>query len=267
MTRFAGRVVLITGAGSGIGRVAAAMFAAEGALVVATDVDGESAQGTGRELPDALALTLDVTDVESVAAAVAQVVDRYGCIDVVVNNAMICSDEDFVDLDDAALLRELDVNLAGAMRLTQAVLPIMIDAGGGVVLNLSSVNGLQYFGNVVYSAAKAGLISFTRSVAVAHGRHGIRCNAVAPGTIATPAWRHRLRSDPTALERLARFYPLGRIGTPQDVGEALLFLASDQAGWISGAVLPVDGGLLAGNLAMADTIERGAGPDEATGTP
>ena len=252
--RFADRVVLITGAGRGIGRVTAKAFADEGATVVVTDVNEAAAAETAAEIAGGYPLRLDVTDALSVRRAVAAVRDRSGAVDVLINNAMICSDDAFTEMTDEALLQELNVNLAGAMRLAQAVLPDMINAGAGVILNLSSVNALQYFGNPVYSAAKAGVISLTQSIAAEQGRHGIRCNAVAPGTIATPAWQQRIDKDPEVLDRLTRFYPLGRIGRSEDVAEALLFLASDQASWITGITLPVDGGLLAGNAAMAATM-------------
>lgn len=126
--------------------------------------------------------------------------------------------------------------------------------GSGVILNISSVNALGYYGNEAYSAAKAGILSLTRSLAVRYGPHGVRVNAIAPGTLRTPAWEKRREEDPEVFERVARWYPLGRIGEPEDVAGAALFLASDEAAWISGAVLPVDGGLNAGNMQMMREI-------------
>jgi NAD(P)-dependent dehydrogenase (short-subunit alcohol dehydrogenase family) len=123
-----------------------------------------------------------------------------------------------------------------------------------VIVNVASVNAVGFYGNEAYSAAKAGLLSLTRSLAVGYGKHGIRCNAVVPGTIATPIWQQRVDRDPAILERLKRWYPLGRVGTPQDVGAAIAFLAGDDASWITGVALPVDGGLLAGNGPMTDDI-------------
>lgn len=248
------RVVLITGAGSGIGRVTARAFAAQGDRVVATDIDLAGVQETasGHNLIEAV--HLDVRDVAEITRLVADVRERHGRLDVLINNAMICSDEDFESRDAAEMSGELDVNLGGAIRLTQAVIGGMRTQGGGVILNVSSVNGVQYFGNEVYSAAKAGLINLTRSIAVRYGPEGIRCNAVAPGTIATPHWDARIAVEPDVLDRVAQWYPLGRVGRPDDVSSALIFLASDAATWITGVTLPVDGGLLAGNRAMTDQL-------------
>jgi meso-butanediol dehydrogenase / (S,S)-butanediol dehydrogenase / diacetyl reductase len=134
------------------------------------------------------------------------------------------------------------------------VLPEMTENRSGVILNISSVNALAYFGNEAYSAAKAGILSLTRSLAVRYGPSGVRVNAIAPGTLKTPAWEQRQQKDPDVFERVARWYPLGRIGDPEDVAGAALFLASDEAAWISGAVLPVDGGLTAGNMKMVQEI-------------
>jgi NAD(P)-dependent dehydrogenase (short-subunit alcohol dehydrogenase family) len=126
----------------------------------------------------------------------------------------------------------------------------------GVILHISSVNALAYYGNEAYSAAKAGILSLTRSLAVRYGAFGVRVNAIAPGTLRTPAWEQRRQKDHGVFERVAKWYPLGRIGEPEDVAGAALFLASDEAAWISGAVLPVDGGLTAGNVQMMQEIVK-----------
>src|SRR5262245_9218253 len=130
----------------------------------------------------------------------------------------------------------------------------MIERKCGVIVNIASVNALGYFGNEAYSAAKAGIISLTESLAARYGRYGIRANAIAPGSIRTPIWQHRIDKDPGVLNRLKKWYPLGRIGEPEDVANAALFLASDAAAWISGIVLRVDGGLMAGNPLMAEDL-------------
>jgi meso-butanediol dehydrogenase / (S,S)-butanediol dehydrogenase / diacetyl reductase len=130
----------------------------------------------------------------------------------------------------------------------------MIKHRAGVILNIASVNGLGYFGNEAYSAAKAGMINLTGSLAVRYGRYGIRANAIAPGSIRTPAWQQRIEQDSEVFERLRKWYPLGRIGEPEDVANAALFLASDAASWITGTVLRVDGGLMAGNPVMAGEL-------------
>jgi meso-butanediol dehydrogenase/(S,S)-butanediol dehydrogenase/diacetyl reductase len=136
----------------------------------------------------------------------------------------------------------------------QALLPGMIAKRSGVICNVGSVNALAYFGNEAYSAAKAGLVSFTRGLAARYGPLGIRSNMVAPGTMRTGIWSQRLESDPTVLDRLSRWYPLGRIGEPEDVVGAIAFLCSDEASWISGAMLVVDGGLTSGYPQMAADI-------------
>jgi meso-butanediol dehydrogenase / (S,S)-butanediol dehydrogenase / diacetyl reductase len=186
-------------------------------------------------------------------------VDRYGCIDVLINNAAVCADAPLERITTSEWANDIAVNLTGAFLMTTRALRHMVGRGGGCIVNISSVNALGYFGNEAYSAAKAGLLSFTRSVAVRYGQHGVRCNAIVPGTIRTPAWDARLAADPRVLELAASHYPLGRIGEPADVANAALFLASPAAAWITGVALPVDGGLLAGNRHLADDIVPGAG--------
>lgn len=252
--RFNGRTVVITGAGGGIGEQTARRFHAEGANAVLLDVKTAAVAAVAASLPGALALTVDVTSAAAVRDMVAQVTSIFGSIDVLINNAMTCSDEPFLTISPEEARRDIDVNLMGPFLLSQQVIPGMISRGGGVILNVSSVNSLGYFGNEAYSAAKAGLNSLTTSIAAQFGEHGIRCNAVAPGTVATAHWSRRIEDDPEVLNRAARWYPLGRVGEPDDIADALLFLASEQASWISGALLPVEGGLLTGNLAMARGI-------------
>jgi meso-butanediol dehydrogenase/(S,S)-butanediol dehydrogenase/diacetyl reductase len=247
--RFEGRTVLVTGAGRGIGEVMAARFAAEGASVTVADL----------ELPNdtsqtARAVKVDVTDRDQVRQLIAGIEADAGHLDVLVNNAATCSDTPYLQLSDAEWTRDLDVSLKAAFLTSQAALPAMTRYGKGVIVNIASVNGLMYFGNESYSAAKAGLLSLTRSLAVRYGPSGVRCNALVPGTIATSTWSHRIEADPQVLTKAASWYPLGRVGTPDDVASAALFLASDDASWITGVALPVDGGILAGNLQMAHEI-------------
>ncbi|QNK80598.1 glucose 1-dehydrogenase [Nakamurella sp. PAMC28650] len=252
------RVVLVTGAGSGIGAVIAAQAAALGDRVVVTDVDAAAATRISAQLPRSVAMTLDVTSGEQVRAVVARIAREVGPVQVLVNNAGVASDVPFGRLPEELWHRDIAVSLDGAYHTISAVLPGMIAAGGGAIVNVASVNGLTYLGNEAYSAAKAGLISLTKSIAVRYGDRGIRCNAVAPGTIATPIWQQRMEADPMVMQRAARWYPLGRVGRPEDVAAAVLFLAGDGASWITGVTLPVDGGLLAGRLAMADEIVSSA---------
>ena len=262
--RFTGKTVVVTGAGRGIGAETARRFAAEGAEVVVAEIDLPSAQEVAASLPKARAVQADVSSRESLRSAVAQVTEGGGRIDVWINNAASCSETPFLELTPQEVQRDLGVTLMGPFFACQEVIPGMIERGGGVILNVSSVNGSAYLGNEAYSAAKAGLESLTRSVAVKFGRQGIRCNAVAPGSVATEYWEHRKTLDPHVFEKLSQWYPLGRVGRPVDVAESLMFLASDAASWITGVVLPVEGGLMAGNIAMTQDIVPAVGDDADT---
>jgi len=247
--------VIVTGGGSGIGRVMARGFAAEDAAVVVVDIDpgkaaevaGEIAQAGGR----AVAVHADVSIAADVAAMCSAAADAFRHVDVLVNNAAIEGGDDILRMDETTWERDLAVCLKSVFLCSKEVLPGMIARRRGVIVNIASVNALAYFANEGYSAAKAGMISLTRSIAVRYGNEGIRCVAIAPGSIRTPAWRDREEKDAEVFERLAKWYPLGRVGDPEDVASAALFLASDEASWITGSVLRVDGGLLAGNARMA----------------
>jgi meso-butanediol dehydrogenase / (S,S)-butanediol dehydrogenase / diacetyl reductase len=246
MTRFDGASVLVTGGGSGIGRAICRRFASDGASVLVADIVGERAEEVAKQIGGA-AVQGDVT----VAADIARMVAAADRVDVLVNNAGGGMADDVLDIDEEAWDQDIALNLKSAFLCSKAVLPGMIEHGGGVIVNIASVNGLAFFANEPYSAAKAGLISLTRSMATRYGRHGIRAVAIAPGTIRTPLWQERIDKEPAIFERLMRWYPLRRVGEPEDVAAAAAFLASDDASWITGEVLRVDGGLLAGNERMA----------------
>jgi 3-oxoacyl-[acyl-carrier protein] reductase len=242
-----GRVVIVTGGAAGIGKATARRFAAAGARVAVWDVqEGEGEEGSTFQ-------KVDVTDPAAVEAAVAEVFERWGRIDVLVNNAGIVRDAQLVrwkdgERDGEMSERDFDavvsVNLKGVFLCTRAVAPRMIAGGGGAILNASSVVGLYgNFGQTNYAATKAGVISMTRTWARELGRYGIRVNAVAPGFIATEM---AFSIPGKILERMVAHTPLGRLGRPEDVAEAYLWLASDAAGFITGTVLSVDGGLVPG---------------------
>src|SRR5258706_5246921 len=261
--RFQSRVVAITGAGSGIGRVMAQLFAAEGAAVAVIDWKGEKADEVAQEIGQAggkaPAVRTDVSQGAEVGAMVAEITSTLGPVDVLVNNAAIADGDDVLKIDEPTWERDVSVVLKSVFLCSKAVLPSMIERHGGSIVNITSVNGLSALGNEAYSAANAGVINLTQGIAVRYGHHGIRCNAIAPGTIRTPIWQERIDRDPVVFQRLVKWYPLGRVGEPEDIANAALFLASDEASWITGIVLPVDGGLLAGNYRMTRELLAEAG--------
>jgi NAD(P)-dependent dehydrogenase (short-subunit alcohol dehydrogenase family) len=246
MSRLAGRTALVTGGGSGIGRAICRRFASDGASVVVADLVGERAEEVAAEV-GGRAVQADVT----AAADVVRMAAEAGRVDVLVNNAGGGMADDLLEIDEDEWDADVERNLKSAYLCSKAVLPGMIEQGSGVIVNIVSVNGLAFFANEPYSAAKAGLISLTRSMATRYGRHGVRAVAIAPGTIRTPIWQERVDKEPAIFERLVRWYPLRRVGEPEDVAAAAAFLASDDAGWITGEVLRVDGGLLSGNERMS----------------
>jgi meso-butanediol dehydrogenase / (S,S)-butanediol dehydrogenase / diacetyl reductase len=257
MSRLEGKAALVTGGGSGIGRAICGRFADEGASVVVADIVGERADEVAAEI-GGRAVQADVT----VAADVARMVEAAERVDVLVNNAGYGTANDLLEIDEETWDDEVAINLKAAFLCSKAVLPGMIERGGGVIVNIASVNGLAFFANEAYSAAKAGMINLTRSMAARYGPRGVRAVAIAPGTIRTPLWQERVDKEPAIFERLVRWYPLRRVGEPEDVAAAAVFLASDDAAWITGEVLRVDGGLLAGNAQMARELVADFSPED-----
>ncbi|GAA0607219.1 SDR family oxidoreductase [Kribbella sandramycini] len=241
MQRFEGRVALVTAGAQGIGAAVARRIAAEGGKVVVTDLQEDKVNELAAEL-DGLGLRVDVTQRADVDAAVAATIERFGRLDVLVNNAGGCIVTSVPeDTTDEEWHRQLDLTLVGAARCIQAALPHLVQARGNVV-TISSVNAIGAFGNIEYAAAKAGQLAMTTNYAARYGGLGVRFNVVAPGTIRTPNWDNQLDT----LEKFKKMYPLGRVGEPEDVAAAVAFLASDDASWITGHTLPVEGGVLTG---------------------
>lgn len=256
--RFEGHVVVVTGGGSGIGRATARRLAQEGAHAAILDIDHEAASATAAMITDdggrADAWRADVSSTADVHAAVAGVVERHGRIDVLVNNAAVASADDIVGIGDEEWDREIAIALGGTFRMTREVLPLMTAHGGGAIVNMSSVNAHAAYAQEAYSAAKAGIESFTRSTAVRYAPAGIRANAVVAGTVRTPAWDSRIAADPHVFEEIAEQYPLRRVGEPGDIAAAISFLASDESAWITGTTLVVDGGLTAAGAGLLEAV-------------
>lgn len=259
MVRLQEQVAVVTGGGSGIGRAIAQCFAAEGAKIVVADRAVERAAGVVEEIEAAggiaLATPLEVTDAESVGQMAQWALESYGQIDILVNNAAISQGDDILTFDETTWDLNLDVVLKGVFLCSKAVLPAMITAKRGAIVNIASVNGLTGLGEEGYSAAKAGVINLTQNMAIKYGQHNVRVNVICPGTVQTPIWNARLQEDPKIFDKLAAWYPLGRIGQPEDIAKAALYLASDDASWVTGTVLTVDGGLMAGSYGMAKALE------------
>lgn len=253
------RVAFVTGGGSGIGRAICQLFAKEGAKIVAADLIPERALETAESIIAAggvaMGIEIDVANAEKVALAVEAAVDRYGRIDILVNNAGLSIGDRITDFDEAMWDLNMDVVLKGVYLCSKAVLPGMIERQTGTILNIGSVNGIMAIGESAYSAAKAGMVNLTQNMAIHYGDDNIRVNLIAPGTIRTPIWDKRLEADPTAFDQLTLWYPLGRVGLPADVAKAALFLCSDDASWITGVVLPVDGGISAGNYRLNKDLQ------------
>lgn len=252
--RMQDRVVMITGAAAGIGKATALKFAAEGARVALCDLNEEGGKAVQKEIGGQSRFDrVDVSDREAAQAWADKVLEVHGRIDVLINNAGVLRDATLVRVKDGELVKQMPesdfdlviaVNLKGVFNCTQAVAPVMIRQQSGVILNATSVVGLDgNFGQTNYVASKAGVIGMTKVWAREFGRYGIRVNAVAPGFTAT----EMVAAMPEKiLDNMRSRTPLGRLGTPEDIANAYLFLASDEASFITGDVLRVDGGIVVG---------------------
>ncbi len=252
--RLKDKICLITGGAAGIGKATAEKFASEGARVVICDVDVDAGQKLAETLGNgALFYQVDVTNRDAVQVWVDDVIEKFGRVDVLVNNAGITRDGLFVKYKKGEVVSQMsekdfdlviDVNLKGVFNCAQAVTPQMISQGGGVILNASSIVGLYgNFGQTNYAATKFGVIGMTKTWSRELGRHNIRVNAVCPGFILTEMVK---KMPEKILDSLAAKTPLGRMGIPEDVANVYCWLASDEASYIHGAAISVDGGMVLG---------------------
>lgn len=248
--RFQDRVAFITGGASGLGAATARRFAAEGARVVTADINAEGAQRVAAELPDALAVTVDTAEAASVEQGIADAMQRYGRIDIIFNNAGIDGQQQPLhEMDVGNWERVRRVNGDGVFHVLKYGIEAMLRGGGGAIINTSSIAALAAQENISpYTFTKAGMDGLTRSAAIEYATRGIRVNAVAPTVVMTPLVEHFINSSPDPAEmrqRMKSFNPKPGNPTPDDVAGVVAFLASDDASWITGHTVPIDGGYVA----------------------
>jgi NAD(P)-dependent dehydrogenase (short-subunit alcohol dehydrogenase family) len=251
--RFQNKVAVVTGAALGIGQATATAFAQEGAAVVIADLDQKQGEATARTIQSnggqALFISTDVSEEDNVRGLIERTVSHYGRLDILVNNAGIYIQGDIEQTSLADWERIMAVNLTGAFLCMKYAVPAMIQNGGGVIVNVSSEAGLVGIKRqVVYNVSKSGMIALTRSSAIDLAEKGIRVNSVCPGTTDTPLVQAAVSRapDPAAARRqLEAVRPLNRLGAPAEIASAILYLASDEAGYATGAILSIDGGYTA----------------------
>lgn len=247
--RLDGKVAFITGAGSGLGRAAAKLFASEGAKVILADVNLEAVETAAREIGgDTVAVKCDVSDSASVVDAVAKANDAFGTISVLYHNAGIdlggvMGDGLTADLGDEAYDKTMGVNLRGTFFVTRAILPQMVANGRGSIINTASVAGaLLGSSQHAYAMSKAGVVGLTRSVALSYAKAGVRANCICPGLARTPMTDFIFK-DEGQRQRYVDGTPLGRVAEPEDIAPLALYLASDESSFMTGSIIPIDGGL------------------------
>jgi dihydroanticapsin dehydrogenase len=247
------KVAIVTGAGSGIGEASAIRLAEEGAIVICADINGAAAESVAQGIVatggKASAAAIDISDDKQCDAVVATAIRDFGTVDILVNNAGVNLPGVFHEVTNETIDRTLSVNIKGAMYLTRAVLPAMLKQGSGSIVNMSSVNGLvsePYLS--VYSASKGAIVMFTRGIALDYAKTGVRCNAICPGWVDTPinhAHAKMLGGLDHVYKTIDSFQPIGRPGTPREIANLVLFLASDESSFMTGSIVSADGGMTA----------------------
>jgi NAD(P)-dependent dehydrogenase (short-subunit alcohol dehydrogenase family) len=249
MGRLDGKVAVITGAGSGMGRDATIRFCEEGARVCAADIDVDAAEETVAQAGDAFAARVDVADPDSVAAMYRSAADRYGGVDVLYNNAGVSPADDgsILETEPEAWQRVQDVNTTGVYLCCRHGIPHLLERDGGSVINVASFVALvgAATSQISYTASKGAVLSLSRELAVQFARRGVRVNALCPGPVETPLLLRIFGDDPGAYERRRIHLPMGRLAKPREIVNAALFLASDESSYVNGATFVVDGGLTA----------------------
>ncbi|MDQ3867774.1 MAG: glucose 1-dehydrogenase [Actinomycetota bacterium] len=249
MRRLDGKVVVITGAASGIGREAALLFSSEGARLCIADVSAEEGERTATECADAFFFEADVTRPESVQSMYRATADRYGGIDVLYNNAgiMPADDGSILETEPDAWQRVQDVNAKGVYLCCKYGIPHLLEGGGGSVVNVASFVALlgAATSQISYTASKGAVLSLSRELAVEFARRGVRVNALCPGPVETPLLMRLFEDDPAAYERRRVHLPMGRLATAREIAQGALFLASDESSYVTGSTFVVDGGITA----------------------
>ncbi len=253
MRRLEGKACLVTGTASGIGAAIARRFARDGGRLDCVDRDAERLSDHVDRITsdggEAQAVVADVSDRGQIEAAVSRCVQAYGTVDVLVNNAGVNLPGVFHEADDATIDRTLDVNLKGPIYACQAAIPHMLEHGGGSIVNISSVNGVVAEPLLtVYAASKGGVVMLSRGIALDYAKQGIRCNVICPGWVDTPinyAHAELLGGIESVYATIDSFQPIGRPGTPEEIANVALFLASDEASFMTGSVVLADGGMTA----------------------
>lgn len=253
LMRVENKVAIVTGAGSGIGEASAIRLAEEGAKVICADINAAAAQATAQKIREAggtaREATIDISDFQQCDSVVADAIKEFGTVDILVNNAGVNLPGVFHEVSNETIDRTLSVNIKGAMYLTRAVLPAMLKQGSGSIVNMSSVNGLvsEPFLSV-YSASKGAIVMFTRGIALDYAKTGVRCNAICPGWVDTPinhAHAKMLGGLDHVYKTIDSFQPIGRPGTPREIANLVLFLASDESSFMTGSIVSADGGMTA----------------------